>query len=195
MGTRDRAEIEDEIRAGSKEIQALRERVNDLRKELPPEPVDDYVFGTPGGETVRLSELFGDQRELFVIHNMGKRCPMCTMWADGFNGVHDHLAARAAFVVSSPDDPETQQEFAGGRGWRFRMVSTDGTTFAADMGMATEEGVWPGVSAFQQTDDGAVVRVGRSVFGPWDDYNPVFHFFSLLPDGPGDWQPRFSYSA
>jgi predicted dithiol-disulfide oxidoreductase (DUF899 family) len=85
---------------------------------LEPEEVSDYTFATADG-TVRLSALFSGNRDLIVIHNMGTTCPYCTLWADGFNGISDHLASRAAFVVSSPDRPEVQKKFAAGRGWRF----------------------------------------------------------------------------
>ena len=56
------------------------------------------------------------------------------MWADGFNGVYDHLAALAAFVVASPNPVEVQKRFAASRGWRFPMVSYGGHRFAKDMG-------------------------------------------------------------
>ena len=56
------------------------------------------------------------------------------MWADGFNGVYEHLASRAAFVVASPNPVETQKQFAASRGWRFPMVSYEGSPFAEDMG-------------------------------------------------------------
>ena len=72
--------------------------------------------------------------DLFVIHNMGRSCPNCTLWADGFNGIYPHIADRAAFVVASPDPPDVQQSFAASRGWRFPMVSHQGSSFAADMG-------------------------------------------------------------
>jgi predicted dithiol-disulfide oxidoreductase (DUF899 family) len=95
---------------------------------------------------VRLSELFGDKADLFVIHNMGQSCPYCTLWADGFNGAYAHLSNRAAFVVSSPDTPEKQRKFAESRHWTFPMVSHEGTTFAEDMGYH-QDGSWmPGVS-------------------------------------------------
>src|SRR4051794_29424934 len=71
-----------------------------LREQLPAEPVEGWVFDSPEGR-VSLDELFGDHDELLVIHNMGAGCSYCTMWADGFNGLIDHLEDRAAFVLSS----------------------------------------------------------------------------------------------
>ncbi|HEV2097343.1 MAG TPA: DUF899 family protein, partial [Stellaceae bacterium] len=103
-------------------ISDLRDRMRKVRDMAEPEEVPDYVFSNCDG-AVPISELFGDKADLIVIHNMGTTCPNCTLWADGFNGVYDHLANRAAFVVSSPDMPEVQKRFAASRGWRFPMVS------------------------------------------------------------------------
>jgi len=178
----------------------LRARIADLRREMrqvqedtTPQPVDDYLFATSEG-TVRLSELFGDKDDLFVIHNMGAHCPNCTLWADGYNGVYHQIAKRAAFVVSSPDPPEQQQRLARARGWRFPMVSHQGSSFAADMGYVDERGRHlPGVSVFQRRED-AIVRVSDAGFRPYDDFCLVWHLFALLPDGVGDWtaEPAFA---
>jgi predicted dithiol-disulfide oxidoreductase (DUF899 family) len=116
-----------------RQIADLRHKMHETRAAVEPEEVQNYVFRNSTG-SVRLSELFGDKPDLIVIHNMGTSCPNCTLWADGFNGIYDHLANRAAFVVSSPDPPVVQEHFAAGRGWRFPMISHEGTTFAADMG-------------------------------------------------------------
>ena len=69
-------------------------------------------------------------------------------------------------MVSSPDAPDVQQEFAEGRGWNFRMVSIEGTSFAADLGMKDVEKTfhYPGISSFQKDADGNVMRVGRDYF-------------------------------
>jgi predicted dithiol-disulfide oxidoreductase (DUF899 family) len=172
-------------------IAALRAEMRGLQAGIEPEDVPDYRFTTPQGE-VALSDLFGDKPDLFIIHNMGKSCPACTMWADGFNGVLAHLENRAAFVVTSPDDPATQAEFAQSRGWKFRMVSHEGTDFAADMGYRTEKGFRPGVSAFRK-EGGRILRVSDTGLGPGDDFCAAWHFFDMLPEGAAGWRPRFAY--
>ena len=83
-----------------RQIAELREKMRETQASVEPEEVADYDFATPQG-TVSLSALFGDKPDLIVIHNMGASCAYCTLWADGFNGVYDHLANRAGFVVSS----------------------------------------------------------------------------------------------
>jgi predicted dithiol-disulfide oxidoreductase (DUF899 family) len=173
------------------EITGLRKKMRALQEEIEPEEVASYAFAIPGG-TVALADLFGDKDDLFVIHNMGASCPYCTLWADGFNGVLPHLQDRAAFVVSSPDTPEAQEKFKASRGWRFRMVSHRGTSFAEDMGYRGENGWRPGVSVFQRRD-GKVVRVSDTGLGPGDDFCSLWHFFDLLPEGSAGWRPRFSY--
>lgn len=154
--------------------------------------VKDYVFETLKGH-VTLSQLFGDKRDLFVVHNMGTGCNACTMWADGFNGLYPHIANRASFVVASPDAPAVQAEFAASRGWRFPMVSTGGGSFAADMGFANAAGKpMPGVSAFQK-DGERIVRASASPFDEGDEFCPVWRFFDLLPEGANGWRAQRTY--
>jgi predicted dithiol-disulfide oxidoreductase (DUF899 family) len=118
---------------------------------------------------------------------MGVSCSYCTLWADGYNGIHPHVAARAGFAVSSPDQPTVQKRFADSRGWRFPMVSHAGSTFAADMGYASANDGWmPGVSVFKREGE-AIVRVSDTTFSPGDDFCTLWHFFDLLPGGVGEW--------
>lgn len=174
------------------QMAGARRAIRELRAMMAPQPVQDYTFQTSRGD-VSLSSLFGDKTDLFVIHNMGSRCPYCTLWADGFNGAYDHLADRAAFVVSSPDAPEAQTRFAASRGWKFPMVSHRDSCFAQEMGYRSDKGGWlPGVSVFQRAT-GGIVRVADSGFEPGDDFCAVWHLFDLMPAGSADWQPDFSY--
>lgn len=175
-----------------RQIAELRRRMRTVQAAIEPEPVKDYEFRNAGGRTVKLSDLFGDKDTLFVIHNMGASCPYCTLWADGFNGVFDHLRSRAAFVVSSPDAPEQQQAFAAGRGWRFPMVSAQGTTFPQDMGYWRGDHAMPGVSVFKRTG-ARIVRVSDTSFSPGDDFCGVWHFLELIPEGAAGWQPKHNY--
>lgn len=181
-----------QVAAYREQIAAIREKMRAAQAAVEPEEVRDYELSGPQGK-VRLSALFGDKDTLFVIHNMGAGCPYCTLWADGFNGVFDHLRNRAAFVVSSPDAPDKQRKFASGRGWRFPIVSHQGTTFAADMGYMAEGRPAPGVSVFKRKGD-KIVRVADTSFGPGDDFAGIWHLFDLLPEGADGWSPRFSYS-
>jgi predicted dithiol-disulfide oxidoreductase (DUF899 family) len=184
-------EVTEKLAAYRRDIAVLRQKMRALQQQVDPEEVENYRLATSDG-SVRLSELFGNKEYLFVIHNMGKTCPACTMWADGFNGVLPHLENRAAFVVSSPDDPSTQRAFAAARGWRFRMVSHRGTGFAADMGYRNEQGWLPGVSVFRRLGE-RIYRVSDAPFDAGDDFCAVYHLFDLLPEGAAGWRPKFNY--
>jgi len=175
-----------------RQIADLRTRMRETRAVTEPEEVADYVF-TNGGGSVRLSELLGGKPDLIVIHNMGASCPSCTLWADGFNGIYDHLVSRAAFVVSSPDAPDRQRQFAADRGWRFPMLSHQRTTFAADMGYRSQDGGWlPGISVFRR-EPSRILRISDTGFCPGDDFCAIWHIFDLLPDGAQGWQPKYRY--
>lgn len=174
------------------EISALQQRRREVIASAPRESVPDYTFSTEEGK-VKLSELFGDADDLIVVHNMGRSCSYCTLWADGFNGVVQHLNDRAPFVVVSPDPPSVQKQFASSRGWTFRMVSCEGTDFAKDMGVEPEPGsYWPGISTFRKTGDG-VERVAFTFLGPGDPFCSVWHIFDMLAEGAAGWQPKFDY--
>jgi predicted dithiol-disulfide oxidoreductase (DUF899 family) len=176
------------------EISARKKLLKDLRRKLPRQEIDDYTFLGTDNTTVRLSELFGKHNELMVIHNMGKKCSYCTLWADGFNGIIDHLENKAGFVVISPDDPETQSQFAKSRSWRFKIYSSKGSSFTGDMGFQVgDKDYLPGVSTFFKDDAGKIYRVARDNFGPGDNYCGLWHLFDLLPDGIDSWHPRLSY--
>src|SRR5690242_12011000 len=98
----------EELRLAEIELMRQRERVAELRRQLPKgATIQDYEFvegpaslddGDEPATSVRLSKLFtASDRSLVIYHFMfGKKqataCPMCTAWIDGFNGVAPHLA-------------------------------------------------------------------------------------------------------
>jgi len=175
-----------------RQIADVRAKMREAQAAAGPQEVEKYEFATPEAR-VRLSELFGGKDDLIVIHNMGASCTYCTLWADGYNGIYPHLADRAAFVISSPDPPAAQKKFAASRGWRFPMVSHQGTSFAADMGYRSDAGRWmPGISVFRR-DDRRILRVADTPLHPGDDYCALWHMFDMLQGGPGDWAPKFKY--
>jgi predicted dithiol-disulfide oxidoreductase (DUF899 family) len=174
------------------EILHLQERLAAMKRELPPSPVEDYTLQGWSGP-VRLSALFRDKSDLIVIHNMGRSCAYCTLWADGFNGVVPHLEDRVGLAVVSPDPPSVQKEFALSRSWRFRMASAEGSTFIEDMGFRGEKSWLPGVSTFWRDETGRIVRVAKAAFGPGDPFAGIWHLFALLRGGAGAWKPRVQY--
>jgi len=188
------ATVQTEIDRLERELTEGRERLAELKRKAPRETVQDYTLAGWNGP-VQLSELFAGKPDLIVVHNMGRGCRYCTLWADGFNGLYPHLADRAAFVICSPDAVEVQKEFASGRGWRFPMVSGKDSTFIQDMGFRSEKGWMPGVSTFHLEPTGGIVRVAHDQFGPFDPYCSVWHLFALLAEGVNEWEPQYGYEV
>lgn len=183
-----------EIEALQEEIDAKRKAILELRSQMAPEPVNDYTLKDWNGNDIKLSSLFDDRNELMVIHNMGKRCVYCTLWADGFNGFNLPLNDRMPFVVISPDEPKIQKEFAESRGWKFKMLSGHGSTFIKDLGFEKEANQFlPGVSALIRKD-GKIYRATYDYFGPGDPYCSVWPLLDLFPNGKGDWEPKYKYN-
>lgn len=188
MGKKDKAKKdktqkwEKKLQGIEKELEKGRQKMFRVLGKMAKMEVQDYVLKDRNNKEVKFSELFGDKQDLVLIHNMGKSCSYCTMWADGFNGIFPHIEKRAAFVLVSPDAPEVQRDFADGRGWKFKMYSGKDSPFIKDMGYQTDKGdYWPGASAFHKDEDGKISRVSKTFFGPGDYFCSVWHFFDMLP--------------
>jgi len=205
--------IRDELLAAEMALRDQRERVAELRRKLPHDTVcDDYMFtegprdlsaGDDPCEEVKLSELLDSERPLILVHFMfggaqTNPCPMCTMWADGYDGVVRHLDARAGFGVVVAGDLAVFRSWARSRGWRnVRILSSEGTSFKRDFGTETETGQpIPAVSVFTRGEDGAPRHfyTGSAFLAPgefrgMDLLSPVWSFFDLLPAGRGDFMP------
>ena len=189
-------ETDNTIETLQKEVDVLREKILQLRQEREWELFEDYTLKDAEGQEVRLSELFKDKDELLLVHNMGKGCAYCTLWADGFSSLTQPLNDRVPFVLVSPNPPEVMKEFAESRHWAFKTISAHESTFTLDAGFAhVKEGktyYMPGVSAFAKKD-GKIYRTNKDYFGPGDYYCNVWPFFDLLPKGQNQWQPKFAY--
>jgi predicted dithiol-disulfide oxidoreductase (DUF899 family) len=196
-------EARERLREAELALMHQRERVAELRRALPPgPPVDDYVFTGPEGD-VRLVELFGDpERPLVLYHFMyGKRqvepCPMCAMWADGWNAVARHLRQTMdlALVTAAPID--RTEAMAAERGWGdLRWLSAATNTFKADIGGEDEEGHQSPFLSVYRLDRGRPRLTwsgGANIAGEhWrglDLLSPVWHLLDLTPGGRGDWMP------
>ena len=83
---------------------------------------------------------------------------------------------------------------AAERGWRFPMVSHQGTTFAADLGYSRDGRPLPGASVLRRDGD-RIVRVADTGFSPGDDFCTVWHFLDLLPEGAAGWRPKHAYAG
>src|SRR5436190_3370201 len=164
----------DKLRLAEIELMRQRERVAELRRQLPPGAiVQDYAFqegpqnpdsGYMPIQTVRLSELFsGPNRSLIIYHFMyGKKntkpCPMCTMFIDSWNGVAHHLAQNIDVAIVAAADPAALRAHARERGWdRLRLLSCGANTFKYDLGSEDREGHQDStVSVFTRDAEGAL---------------------------------------
>jgi predicted dithiol-disulfide oxidoreductase (DUF899 family) len=186
--------VAQQLKLAEEELVRWRETVSQLRRQLPQQQIHDYQFKDGNGNAVALSSLFGNKEDLIVIHNMGKTCVYCTLWADGFNGVCEHLKDRAGFAVVSPDEPAIMRDFAGSRNWKFRIVSNAGGAFTREMGFESPKGdPHPGISTFHRADDGIMWRISHAPLGEGDDFCAVWHMIDMLKDGRKGWTPKYSY--
>ena len=211
----------EELRLAEIELMRQRERVAELRRQLPQgAPIPDYQFeegppdlnaGDTPVRTVRLSELFtNSNRSLIIYHLMyGKRqtkaCPMCTAWVDGANGVAHHLAQNLDFAVVAAADVPTLRAHARTRGWeRLRLLSAGGSTFKYDLGSEDREGHQDSaISVFTRDADGTLRHFYTA--HPWmapdvkergiDLLAPIWHFMDLTPQGRGSWYTRLDYGT
>ena len=174
-----------------KELTRAKDALAEARRALPRVQVDeDYQFQTNDG-SVALGDLFGPHSQLLVDHFMfgadwEEGCPSCSFWADGFDGIDIHLAARdVSFVVISAAPLEKLNAYKARMGWRFNWVSSEGSDFNRDMGVAfTPEEVEAGKMNYNYRDTGfpATEAPGLSVFVK-DDAGRVYHTYSVFSRG------------
>jgi predicted dithiol-disulfide oxidoreductase (DUF899 family) len=209
----------EELRRAEIDLRNQRERVAELRRQLPQGPaVEDYVFeevpakldtgDTPTRKT-RLSELFTKPGRSLVIYQLmfGKKqtkpCPMCTAWIDGINGVVDHLTQNLDFAIVGAADLASLRRHARLRGWnRLRLLSAGSSTFKYDLGSEDREGHQDSaISVFTRDDDGTI---RHSYTGhPWlapdikergiDELTPIWNVMDLTRQGRGSFYTSLEY--
>lgn len=185
VSAEEKQKIESDLKDIEQKIEEMRKKKIELNSKLAAMDVKDYTLRDRDGKDVKLSEMFGEKDHLILIHNMGKGCPYCTMWADGFKDTYKEIEKKASFVLVSPDKPEVHKEFAESHGWNYRTYSANGTDFIFDMGYDFikdgKHNYWPGVSVFHKDEKGNIKRVAKDYFGPGDFYCNIWHFLDLLP--------------
>lgn len=211
----------EELRLAEIELMRQRERVAELRRNLPEGAmVQDYQFeegpralnaGDTPARPVRLSGLFSKpNRSLVIYHFMfGKKqtkpCPMCTAWLDGANGVAHHLAQNLDFAVVAAADLPTLRAHARARGWdKLRLLSAGNSTFKYDLGSEDPEGGQDStVSVFTQDDNGnlrhfytAHPRMAPDIQERGIDLlTPIWHFMDLTREGRDNWYTSLAYGT
>jgi len=211
----------EELRLAEIDLLNQRERVAELRRQLPPGAiVKDYEFlegpaalaaGDGPVTKVRLSELFTAPGRALVIYQFmyGKKntkpCPMCTSWIDTFNGVAHHLAQNIDLAIVAAADLPTLRAHARKRGWdKLRLLSAGDSSFKYDLGGEDEAGEQDStISVFTLDEKGTVrhfysvhPRLARDIDTRGiDEYNPIWNVLDLTPQGREDWDASLDYGT
>ncbi len=182
---------DDAIGKLEQQIFELTAQLNALRRSAPTTQVRNYTFDTLAGPAT-LRDLFGESERLLMIHNMGQGCRYCTLWADGFNGLLDHLESAMAVVLVSKDPPPLQRQFANSRGWRFRLASHGGGDYIREQTVVPGTENMPGAVVYERQDE-QILRKSACAFGPGDQYCSMWNLLGLAGMGESDWTPQFRY--
>ena len=133
----------DELAKLEAEYAQLGERVTEERRQLPWVPVEkEYVFDTEDGRKT-LAELFDGRSQLLAYNIMFGpdytlgACPGCTSLGDELDGGLVHLNHRDVTLICFSRAPiERLIAYKERMGWEFPYVSTYGTEFPFDFGLA-----------------------------------------------------------
>src|SRR5438876_11368082 len=147
IGTREEWQAaRDELAKLEAEHAELGQTVAQQRRQLPWVPVErEYQFDTEDGKRT-LAELFDGRSQLLAFNIMFGpdytvgACPGCTGLADGLDGTLVHLNHRDVTLICLSRAPiERLTAYKQRMGWQFPYVSTYGTDFAFDFGLALTE--------------------------------------------------------
>ena len=164
------------------------------RQALPWVRIDKaYRFETDEGKA-SLADLFRGRSQLLVYHFMfgdgfrltptRRGCTGCTLVADHFDAAIPHLNARYITLVCASLAPLPDlQDYKRQMGWRFPWVSSLGSDFNHDFGVAfTEEQRTQGAEYnYQHVAKPGPQREGMSAFAKQD--GGVFHTYSTYARG------------
>jgi predicted dithiol-disulfide oxidoreductase (DUF899 family) len=181
---------------------------------------DDYVFEGPDGRRT-LAELFDGRRQLVMYHFMfgpdwDAGCERCSYFADNFEGIDVHLAARdTTFLAVSNTSVANIEAYKARMGWSFTWVSSLGSPFGVDFDTTfrqedIESGnayynyrrsyFWwteaQGLSAFVRLDDGRVAHTYSTYARGIDAFNGANAILDLTAQGrdesaiPMEWVRR-----
>jgi predicted dithiol-disulfide oxidoreductase (DUF899 family) len=194
--------------------------LSEERRALPWVKVEKpYLFDSAEGSKT-LGELFRGRPQLVIQHFMfapewNEGCKSCSFWADGYERMIPHLAARDTTFVTISRAPLAKLEaFKKRMGWTFDWVSSAPSDFNFDYavsftpdqvksgakvynfgtaGFGTGEA--PGVSVFYRDQTGDIFHTYSCFARGLDMMNAAYHYLDLTPLGrheeglpyPMDW--------
>ncbi len=198
-----------QLLAEEKDFTRLRDELSAKRRALPWMRIQkDYRFDGGEGRYLALGDLFGGRRQLIVYHFMfapdwDKPCKSCSFWADGYNGVTQHLAQRDTRLVAVSRAPRDKLAAIAKRmGWTFPWYSSDSGDFNYDFHVSfrpdqvaggairynfaptqTNMTDLPGVSAFIKQPDGSIFRTYSAYARGLDMLNPAYQLLDITALG------------
>src|SRR5258705_4577625 len=133
----------DELAKLEVEHTELGNKVTEQRRQLPWVPVEqEYVFDTQDGKKT-LAELFDGRSQLLAYNIMfgpdyeNGACPGCSNLGDELDGTRVHLNHRDVTLICFSRAPiDRLTAYKERMGWTFPYVSTHGTDFPFDFGLA-----------------------------------------------------------
>ena len=136
------------------------EEITEKRRALPWVPVEkDYEFDTDSGRKT-LAELFDGRSQLLAYNIMFGpdysvgACPGCSNLADGLDGALLHLSKRDVSLICFSRAPiDRLVAYKERMGWQFPYVSTYGSDFPFDFGLAMTEEQAQGIPEVKQMID------------------------------------------
>ena len=177
--------------AREKDFTHARDRLSEERRALPWVKVEKpYMFESAAG-TKTLAGLFKGRPQLVVQHFMfapewHEGCKSCSFWADGFERMIPHLAARDTTLVAVSRAPVAKLEaFKTRMGWTFDWVSSAPSDFNFDYAVSfTPDQVKSGANIYNFGTSGFGVEEapGISVFCR-DEAGDIFHTYSCFARG------------
>ncbi len=194
------------------------EAVARMRRELPlvrvakeyafREGPPDLAINSPSSFfTTKLGDLFAPGKDTLIIDHLmfGAKeevaCPMCSMWADGYNAVAHHVGNKTNFVLVAKAPLAKLRDWARAHNWHnLRLVSSYDNSFNRDFGFEEKNGDQnPGISVFRRQGDDIYHFYSQSAMPVSgrnrgiDLYSPVWNLFDTLPEGREEWYPQHFY--
>ena len=186
------------------EEKALIEQVRSVaekRRNLPlgGQLKEDYEFRWANddklGQSVKLSELFGDKTTLLLYNFMygpgwDNPCPSCTSLMDGFDRSAFQVTHDAAFCGIAKAPAEMINAWARSRSWtQINLLSGFETTYQKDYLCQGENDdmQWPVLHVFRKHEDGIYHFWGTELQGNhMDTAWPYWNLMDFTPEGRPD---------
>jgi predicted dithiol-disulfide oxidoreductase (DUF899 family) len=199
-----------------------RERVAQLRRQLPMGAAvkQDYIFREGPRDLrdndpshffdTRFSDLFQDGKSSLIVDHLmyapqnERACPMCSMWADGYDAIAHHVSDKVNFVLVARAPLDKLRARGLRRAWsKIRLLSSYANSFNRDFNVeSSDDAQNPAVSVFKRLPNGEIRHfyttegsLGGGHHRGIDLFSPVWNLLDLLPEGRENWMPKHFYDS